>query len=205
MENGEAAMFKTVLQSTCAVTMGLWLTGMAHAAPITFTDVWNVGPVYLHAISGPTSYTFEHDITDSGYAPGSITTAKITIEFDEDYVPAAPDPADYPILEWAQVVIGATSYGPWEIDHNNEFVLTLAPDALTALSSTGKISVTAQAIKKGDFRFIDSKLVAKGFSASTTTPPPQATPEPSTLILLGSGLAGVASLGLRRRKQAELS
>jgi PEP-CTERM motif len=203
MENGEAAMFKTLLPSTCAVTIGLWLTGMAQAAPMTFTDMWDVGPVYLHAISGPTSYTFEHDITDSGYSPGSITTAKITIEFDEDYVPASPDPTDYPILEWAQVVIGATSYGPWEIDHNDEFVLTLMPDALAALSSTGKVSVTALAIKKGDFRFIDSKPVAKGLSAST--PPPQATPEPSTLILLGSGLAGVASFGLRRRKQEELS
>ena len=195
-------MFKTLLQSTCAVTVGLWLTGMAYAAPMTFTDVV-VGPVYLHAISGPTSHTFEHDITDSGYSPGSITSAKITIEFDEDYIPAAPDPTDYPILEWAQVVIGATSYGPWEIDHNNEFVLTIMPDALAALSSTGKLNVTVNALKKGDFRFMDSKLVAKGISASEL--PPHATPEPSTLILLGSGLAGVVSLGLRRRKQEDLS
>ena len=198
-------MFKTLLQSICAVTVGLWLTGMAQAAPMTFTDMV-VGPVYLHAISGPTSYTFEHDITDNGYFPigGSITEAAITIEFDEDYVPAAPDPTDYPILEWAQVVIGATSYGPWEIDHNNEFVLTIMPDALAALSSTGKLTVTVNALKKGDFRFMDSTLVAKGISGSEL-PPPSATPEPSTLILLGSGLAGVVGLGLRRRKQEELS
>jgi hypothetical protein len=203
-KNGEAAMFKMLLQSTCAVTIGLWLTGMAQAAPMTFTDMV-VGPVYLHGKNGPKTYAFEHDITDAGYSPGSITEATLTIEFDEDYTLAAPDPTDYPILEWAEVVIGATEYGPWEIDHNNEFALTIMPDALAALSSTGKLTVTVNTVTKGDFRFMDSELVAKGISASASPTPPQAMPEPSTLILLGSGLAAVASLGLRRRKQEELS
>jgi PEP-CTERM motif len=200
-------MFKTLLQSTCAITIGLWLTGIAHAAPLTFTDIVN-GPSYLNGNTGPESYAFEHNITASGYSPGgSITEAKITIIFDEDYTVDAPDPTDYPITEYVEVVIGGTSYGPWEIDHDDTFVFTLMPDALATLSSTGKIEVLAVIPKfnNGDLRFMKSTLEAKGIIDSPLPQPLHETPEPSTLILLGSGLAGVASIGLRRRKQEKPS
>jgi hypothetical protein len=118
------------------------------------------------------------------------------IIFDEDYT----DPSGKDHKEYVKVTIGATGYGSWEIDHNNNFVLTLMPDALTALSNTGKIGVVALMSNHGDIRFMESKLVAEGLG-DTRPLQPQATPEPSTLILPGSGLAGVATIGLRRRQQ----
>jgi hypothetical protein len=197
-------MFKTLLQSTCAVTIGLWLTGMAYAVP--FTDIV-LGPVYMNGDTGPEFHSFIHDITDNGYSPGSITSAKVTIIFDEDYDLSDPDPSDYPVLERVQVVIGDTTYGHWEIDHMDTFELILSPLAVATLSSTGKIGVLAEIPKfnKGDLRFIKSTLVALGTSGSTPPPPPHELPEPSTLMLLASGLAGVASIGFRRRKQEEQS
>ncbi len=189
-------MFKTLIQSTCAVAIGLWCAGMAHAVPVPFEDMVS-GPVYLNGKTGPISYAFEHDLTDNGFsAPGVITEAKITVIFDADYT----DPSGIDHKEFVKVVVGATTYGSWEIDHNDDFVLTLLPHALTTLSNTGKIGIQAVMTNKGDLRFMESKLVAKGISGDRPLPP-QATPEPSTLILLGSGLAGVVTIGLRRRQQ----
>jgi hypothetical protein len=158
-------MFKTFVQSTCAGRRPV-VYRMAQAVPITFEDTVS-GPVYMNGKTGPASYAFEHDITDNGFiAPGVITSAKITIIFDEDYTaPSGPDHKEY-----VKVTIGATDYGPWEIDHNNDFVLTLMPDALTALSNTGKIGVVAMMTNLGDIRFMESKLVAEGIrnAASAT-------------------------------------
>jgi hypothetical protein len=189
-------MFKTLLQSTGAVAIGLWMAGMVHAAPMTFEDMVS-GPVYLNGNTGPTSYAFVHDITDNGYYPpgGSITEGKVTITFDDDH------PSDS--SERVKVVIGATTYGPWQIDYNT-FELVLMPDALAALTTTGKVGVLAVMTDKRDLNFMKSTLAAIGTSG-TLPAPPQALPEPATLVLFGSGLAGVASLGLRRRKPEELS
>jgi hypothetical protein len=46
---------------------------------------------------------------------------------------------------------------------------------------------------RGDLNFISSELVANTADL----------PEPSTFILLGSGLAGVVGFGLKRRKHEE--
>jgi hypothetical protein len=191
-------MFKTLVQSTCAIAVGLWCAGVVQAVPITFEDTVS-GPVYMNGKTGPTSYAFEHDITDNGFiAPGVITAAKITIIFDEDYT----DPSGQDHKEYVKVTIGVTDYGSWEIDHNDDFVLTLMPDALAALSSTGEIGVVATMTNLGDIRFMEAELLAEGFG-DTRPQQPHATPEPSTLILLGSGLAGVATIGLRRRQQED--
>jgi hypothetical protein len=165
--------------------MALWLSGVANA--VTYTDVVT-GPVYLN-FRDPSlrTYTFEHDITNEGFVLGTHSIdATIKIIFDDDQSRDS--------REHIKVAIGSTTYGPWEINVMDTFSLVVDNTGLIDLDTDGRLTVMLQMIR-GDLNFMNSELVVHA------SEPAAYAPEPSTLMLLGSGLAGIVSLGLKRRKR----
>jgi hypothetical protein len=172
------------------MVLTFWATDIANAVPVAFTDfIQPLPPVYLDGDGkkGPKSHTITHDITDSGFIPGlhSISQAELHITFDDDLPSCCIDTG-----EWIKVVIGGTTYGAWEIDHMDTFTLMLDSVALADLNTDGRLEVFMLMHNRGDLNFISADLVASLAE----------TPEPSTLLLVGSGMAGIAGYGLRRRK-----
>ena len=88
-----------------------------------------------------------------------------------------------------KITVGGTDYGPWEVDLMDVFLIPLNGTALADLNLDGKLSAKITMTNRGDLNFVRSELEAN------TTP----TPEPSTWVLFGSGLAGVVGFSLRRR------
>jgi hypothetical protein len=180
-------MLKTLLYSTCLVVAIFWTTHVAYA--VSMTDVIT-GPTYLdgRGLSGPKTITMLHDITDNGFVPGNnkLNKGMVKITFDDDTCPTCSQIIDS--TESVRVIIGATIYGPWEIDHMDMFTLALDQIAIADLNANGILPVKIELTHSGDLFFISSAMTAHA-------------PEPSTLVLLGSGLAGVIGFGLRRRKK----
>jgi hypothetical protein len=170
-------MLKKLLSGTGALVTVLWLTGVAHASSLhTFTDLVDPEPdVYISVI--PNSYTYLHDIENDGFKPHvhHLHGTQLTLDIRDD------SGADK--RERVTVELDGYNYGT--------FVITGVPLNLTVdpalVQDDGLLRVTLLR-SKGDFLFDSSTLTAHA-------------PEPSTLILLGSGLAGVVGMSLRRRQK----
>jgi hypothetical protein len=181
-------MFKKLFSAAAFVALTLWVTGTTQATPITFTDlIAPAVPVYLNGDTSPKTHTVTHDITDGvplpAFIPGFHTVSEATLKMTLD------DDVPNDTGEFIKITVGGTDYGPWEVELMDVFLIPLNGTALADLNLDGKLSAKITMTNRGDLNFVSSELVAN------TTP----TPEPSTWVLFGSGLAGVVGFSLRRR------
>ena len=181
-------MFKKLFSAAAFVALTLWVTGTTQATPITFTDlIAPAVPVYLNGDISPKTHTVTHDITDGvplpAFIPGFHTVSEATLKMILD------DDVPNDTGEFIKITVGGTDYGPWEVELMDVFLIPLNGTALADLNLEGKLSAKITMTNRGDLNFVSSELVAN------TTP----TPEPSTWVLFGSGLAGVVGFSLRRR------
>ena len=164
-------MLKKLLSGTGALVTALWLTGTAQASPLqTFTDIFDPEPDVYLSVV-PATYTYSH------LKPlvNTFDVANLTLDIRDD--------SEADKRERVTVELDGYNYGTFEITGTP---IHFAVDS--ALLQNGGLLTVTLLRDKGDFLFHSSTLVAAE------------TPEPSTLLLLGSGLAGVVGVSLRRRQ-----
>jgi hypothetical protein len=171
-------MLKKVLNYTGTLATVLWLTGIAQASSLhIFTDIVYPAPEDRYISVVPNSYTYTHNIGDEGFEPlvHHLHGANLTLDIRDD--------SEADKRERVTVELDGHNYGTFVITGS---LLNLTVDP-ALVQDDGLLQVTLLR-SKGDFLFNSSTLVAHA-------------PEPSTLLLLGSGLAGVVGVSLKRRQK----
>jgi hypothetical protein len=178
-----------------ASVLVLGALGVAAATPVpwTWTDVYTdpAGDVYFSEAGngGLQTYSYIHDIRDEGFDPlleDIVTSAILNIDFYDDRV-------ERPWVSEAVMVFPQLSTGTeYDFSYDDpDFGISIL--ALVFLNLTGQLQVTLEQVE-GDFYFAQSTLEASGRESSPV-------PEPATVLLIGTGLAGVAGLRRRVRKK----
>jgi len=157
--------------------LGLGSIVAVHAAPITFTDIYNPTDVYL-SNSGTNTYTFTHNILNEGFVPSlyNILNADIYITMADDGDRASENvriSLDNLVVAHAMDV----DSGAYHFTVNS-----------TLLQDDGLLVVNLNVLS-GDFYFQKSELDVTA----------EAVPEPGTLALTGMGLLGLGFAFRRKR------
>ena len=163
----------------------------ASAASVTYTDtvpgshtcISDTAPAACNGgATSIASTTFTFDITDDGFAPGTlITSAQITLELSDDG--GSPDAGEKITLT---LDLTPVTYND---NANHQALITLSD--FSALDDNGKIIVVLGA-STGDYFFDGATLTVVDDASAAAA----AVPAPAALLILG---AGVAATAWRRR------
>ncbi|NLA74525.1 MAG: PEP-CTERM sorting domain-containing protein [Deltaproteobacteria bacterium] len=174
------------LLSLCAILVFLGISNVASATP--WYDTYDPADIYI-ASGGSLSYT--HDITNDGFTP------LYDLAWDYDLTVSLYDDAK----GWDELILmeiawvnqpGLVGSGVYNFNYDsNEFGASIL--GLVQINLLGTLDVTIQSIV-GDFYFASSSLVVTGIDGAAAAP----VPEPATMILLGSGLVGLAGFGRKK-------
>ena len=151
----------------------------AQASANMITDVENVNT----KLNLWDSVEWQHDLSDQGFAPGSAKSAKLSIQFsdDKDFWP-----------ELATIVVGKIDFQDGEAFYSpvKDWSGSLGFNSLASLNKSGLLNVKVWS-DVGDFYIGQSTL-----EVSTV-------PEPTTLMLMGIGLAGLGATRIKGSKRAK--
>jgi hypothetical protein len=175
-----------VLFSVLCLLGTLLLAGGAKAAPITFIDFYG-NWVLLNSTNK--TYSYNHNISDNGFnsASDTLNSATLSLVLIDDSFFDAPE-----VVQLSFDGTASTSFG-----FNSLFGAAQFDISVSQLTD-GILNVVLTQ-QSGDFYFGGSTLQAQGDRGSVTDPSAVHAPEPSTLLLLGSGLMGLGLWGGRKR------
>lgn len=186
------------------------MVGSAGAVPVTWTDTIDFNPDILI----PPTYSYWHDISDDGFSSwwtgGNDTISSFTLEVSL-YDDNEPDVSSelqivgwkwwiVPIFDWVTVTNPDGTEGAYVnfglVPH--EFSFENGSETYTGnlfgeldLWHDGTLNVSVSA-DFGDFYLASSILTVNGDDGTAPVP------EPTTILLLGSGLLGLAGFNRKR-------
>ena len=205
-------MIRKMLLTSAAAFMMLALSVIAQADAITTTTATAATPIATATISNYTltgnSFTFTINNTSTS---GSITALGFNLPGTDRgtfTLTSSTDP-DFSIKSEVKAQAGAQTSSP-----NLDFALLtgnnfgggkvsegIAPGTSATFTVTGNFSgLTTQQIAQ--LVFARFQGIQPGDQSIVVNVEPQPVPEPATMILLGTGLAGAAASARRRRKAA---
>jgi hypothetical protein len=173
----------------CAIVFALFLgtAGVAGAAivPAQWTDDWapDGGPIDFGRRDYH-SYTYQHDLGHAGFdaAHDAVDHYRLSIQLQDD--------SHHDSWEWAFIDLpGLRTDDAVEVG-NHDVHLGWSLAGLASLNANGLLDITIYRLC-GDFQLFGSHLSACG-----TSDPPSQAPIPASLLLMASGLVGLA--GYRR-------
>ncbi|MDY6838702.1 MAG: PEP-CTERM sorting domain-containing protein [Thermodesulfobacteriota bacterium] len=178
----------------CTIAMVFSAVGIASAIPIE--DIWDPADVFMDADLSDGSvdqYSWTFDLTDDGFNPDCQNvvpgTAKVFVTLSDH----TPDNPDFP-HEWVKLTVGTDIFGGWRLEYpTSGLPFALSPAVELTLSDDGIVNAMLEA-KGGNFYFESAKLVVEA-----TQCPESPVPEPASMLLMGTGLIGLAGL-LGRKK-----
>jgi hypothetical protein len=179
-------MWKKFVAGVFTLTAVMWLTGTAQA--IEFTHVFDPPDVL---ISEDDEYMYTHDLTLDGYDPLKHELKSIYLLIDMEDDSSDPLVNGEPEKEKVKIFLDGELTRKFTLKDSEGFDKEWCPScthSIDPLKLADGILVVTLLGTNGDFIFRQSILEAK-----------TALPEPSTLILMGTGLVGALGIGLRRR------
>jgi hypothetical protein len=158
---------------------------------ISYEDVHDFNHYRMDPWGANSSVEWVFDITDgSPWDPNAqeITSASVTLKFSD------VDDGWFDWFEFATLDVGTNSFF-WEVDNGN---VGFAVTSLMTLSNTGRVDATLTA-RWGDFYFDRATLYADGTELDPSGgDAPAPVPEPSTILLMGTGILGLVAYGRKR-------
>ncbi len=169
------------------MTLVFGMVGTASAIP--YTDTYDAGHIYMRGslFGSDDSVSWTFDITDNGFNPNTqdVISASVGLNLSDDG-------CDF--FEFARLNVGDNRFY-WEVDNGN---ISFAITSLMSLSDTGKVAATLTA-RWGDFYFNSATLSAIGTKPDPSGGDvPAPVPEPSTILLMGTGILGLVAYGRKR-------